>query len=81
MLTAPVAKFGWFESDGDLLRVAEALALTVGNRPARAWSATARAWRRRASAMRIFWFEISTRCISRSSSASPNTVHHEPRGN
>jgi hypothetical protein len=64
VLTAPVANEGALGSDGALLRVAEAFAVSVGKSAARAWSATARAWRKRASATWIVWLAISTRCIS-----------------
>jgi hypothetical protein len=80
VFTAPVANEGALESDGDLLRTAEAFADTVGKYPARAWSAIDFACRSRASAARTFWLEMSRRASSRSSSASPNTDHHEPRG-
>ena len=79
MLTAPVANDGWLESEGDLLRIAEAPAPTVGKRPARACSASACACRKFASAARMFWFEMSTRAASALSSGSPNISHQRPR--
>ncbi len=79
LFTAPVANDGWLESDGDLLRIAEAPAPTVGKSPARACSVSACAWRKFASATRMFWFEMSTRAASASSSRSPNISHQRPR--
>src|ERR1700692_638356 len=60
--------------------VAEAPAVTVGNRPPRATPAAGRAARNCASAWAIDWLETETCSSSASSCGSPKSSHHLPRG-
>src|ERR1700674_5995412 len=61
-------------------RVADAPAVTVGNRPPRATPAAARAARNCASAWAIDWLETETCSSNALSCGSPKTSHHLPRG-
>ena len=56
------------------------VAPTVGQKPARAWSASAAAMRTCASAAATVWFAVSTRAISASSFGSVYIAHQLPRG-